>query len=64
MGRKKDFDGPTQGTPVALTVEQYEAIRRIAFDERRTQSSLVREAVAAWLAQRKNGGKPKAGKGH
>jgi hypothetical protein len=39
--------------PVLLTTDQYETLRRIAFEQRVSISELIRQAIDAWL-ERKN----------
>ena len=59
MPHKVEFEGPGRVLPVHFSVEQFETIRQVAFDERRTRSALIRDIVNAWIAGRQNGGKPK-----
>ena len=41
----------TTMTTVRLPVDLYEALRRRAFEERRPHAEIIREALAAWLAE-------------
>jgi predicted transcriptional regulator len=53
--RKKVIRGRMVLTAQRFTPEMYDAVRRIALEESRTSSSVIRQAVAAFLAQRKKG---------
>jgi hypothetical protein len=43
---------PTKRVPVLLTEPQYEALRRISYEQHTPMAELIRQAIDAWL---KNG---------
>lgn len=57
MARERKLEAPIT-LFAAIEQKQHEALRRIAFDERRSLADIVREAIDAFVSARKKKQRP------
>ena len=60
MAREKKIEGPVT-VFAAIETEKHQALREIAFKERRSIADVVRDAISQYVAKRRERGQPPAG---